>query len=736
MHRGMTDEYSTFLRSKVLKVQDSGMDVSLDALHPQLFPFQAASVQWALRKGRAALWQAVGLGKTWEQVAWASQITGTVLIVAPLAVAQQTVKMAREQMGVEIQYVRSAQDMIGDGIYATNYEMLHAFIDRHLDGIVLDESAILAHIESKTRQLILAQFRDVPYRLSCTATPCPNDIDELAGQAEFLGVMTRNEMLSTWFVHDDEGWRLRGHATEPFFRWLASWAQAINSPADIGFDGSDYILPPLEIREHVVETDWRRPGELYPGQLKGISDRADVRKQSVGDRVRLVAELANATGEQFLIWCGLNDEGTACVKAIPDAIEVHGAQPLDMKIERLMGFVDGKYRVLVTKGKIAGHGLNLQNAYRMIFMGLNDSWALFHQSIGRMYRYGQQHTVIVDIVVTDHEVGIVENVKRKARESQELVQGIIDAAKEYEQMELGTRATLTESYETADYEGDGWKILQGDFVDRGQEIPDRSVDLSVFSPAFGSLYQYSATERDLGNCQNLNVFFEHFGFMVKELTRITKPGRLACVHVADIPAMMVRDGYIGVKNFSDAVVKSFEEVGWIYNGRMTIDKNPQIAAIRTHVKALAFPQLKKDSSVMRPTLADYVLLFIAPGENTIPILPDIDNDTWIEWAHSCWYGIRETDTLSTYEAKSDEDDKHLCALQLGVIERCIQMWSNPGETVCDPFGGIGSTGYVALKHGRRSISTELKPLYARCAARNMQRAEQEMTQQLGLAFDA
>lgn len=280
------------------------------------------------------------------------------------------------------------------------------------------------------------------------------------------------------------------------------------------------------------------------------------------------------------------------------------------------------------------------------------------------------------------------------------------------------------------WEGDNWVVYCGDSCDVMKGLPNSSVHLSVFSPPFGSLYQYSATERDLGNSRDLPTFLEHFGFIVRELTRVTMPGRLACVHVADIPAMLVRDGYIGVKNFSDAVVTTFEAHGWIYNGRITIDKNPQIAAIRTHVKALAFPQLRKDSTAMRPTLSDYVLLFVAPGENPVPVLPDIDNDTWIQWAHNCWYDIRETDTLSTDESKSDKDDKHICPLQLGVIERCIQMWSNPGEVVCSPFGGIGSEGYQALKLKRRAILCELKPLYARVAAQNCARASHEMNNQL------
>ena len=439
-------EYERFLASKRKGTPSHGISVASDAIHSSLYDFQRDTVLWALRKGRAAIWQAVGLGKTLEQVEWARQIGGRTLIVAPLAVSQQTVKMARAKLDLDVRYVRSHDAMPNVGIAITNYEMLHAFVGCRLDGMVLDESAILAHIDGATRRLILDHFADIPFKLSCTATPCPNDVTEIASQAEFLGIETRSGVLSTYFVHDEDGWRLRGHARQPFFRWLASWAQAMQNPSDLGYDGSAFILPSLDVRECIVDTRWTREGELFPGQLKGITDRANVRKQSIKDRIGKVAEIANGTGEQVLIWCGLNDEADACVKAIPDCVEVHGTQDLETKVDRLLGFADGKYRVLVTKGKIAGHGLNLQSCHKMVFMGLNDSFQLFHQSIGRCYRYMQKHPVTVDIIVSDHEVGIVQNVKRKAREADELMHGIIDAAKEYERLEIGTRDQPEEDF--------------------------------------------------------------------------------------------------------------------------------------------------------------------------------------------------------------------------------------------------------------------------------------------------
>jgi DNA modification methylase len=272
-------------------------------------------------------------------------------------------------------------------------------------------------------------------------------------------------------------------------------------------------------------------------------------------------------------------------------------------------------------------------------------------------------------------------------------------------------------------QGDGWTITNGDCVEGVAALPDASIDLSVYSPPFISLYTYTASERDMGNCANEAQFFEHFGFLIRELARVTKPGRLSCCHVAQVPAMLARDGYIGMKDFRGHTIDAFEANGWIYHGEVCIDKDPQAQAIRTKSKGLLFVQMRKDSSWSRPALADYVLFFRRPGDNAVPIQPDITNEQWIEWARPIWYGIRESDTLQVAEARGDDDERHICPLQLGTIERCIRLWSNPGELVLSPFTGIGSEGYEAVRLGRRFIGFELKPQYAAVAAKNLREAE-------------
>lgn len=274
------------------------------------------------------------------------------------------------------------------------------------------------------------------------------------------------------------------------------------------------------------------------------------------------------------------------------------------------------------------------------------------------------------------------------------------------------------------YEGDGWTLTNQDCIEGVGALPDNAIDLSIYSPPFVSLYTYTASERDMGNCANAREFFEHFGFLQRDLLRVTKPGRLTCCHVAQIAAMLERDGYIGIKDFRGQTIAAFESNGWIYHGEVCIDKDPQAQAIRTKSKGLLFVQMKKDSSWSRPALADYILLFRKPGDNVVPIThhqpgAELSNDEWIQFARPIWYGIRESDTLHVAEARNDDDERHICPLQLGTIERCVRLWSNPGELILSPFAGIGSEGYEAIRLGRRFVGFELKPQYAEVASKNL-----------------
>lgn len=276
--------------------------------------------------------------------------------------------------------------------------------------------------------------------------------------------------------------------------------------------------------------------------------------------------------------------------------------------------------------------------------------------------------------------------------------------------------------------GQDWTLIHGDSCEELPKLPDQSIDLSVYSPPFISLFTYTASERDIGNCSTPEQFVEHLGYVIREVLRVTKPGRHTCVHIADITSTKQTHGVIGLIDLPGMIVQAYTAHGWVFHGRITIDKDPQAQAIRTKSKALLFVQLKKDSSWLRPALADMILVFRAPGENAVPIHPDMTNEDWIEWARPIWYGIRESDTLNVAVARANDDERHICPLQLGTIERCIRLWSNPGETVLSPFAGIGSEGYEAVRLGRKYIGVELKPEYAATAVKNLQTAEQSKTQ--------
>ena len=716
--------YSDFLATKRIHSESVGHDVSPDAIHPMLFPFQRALTRWAIRKGRGAIFADTGLGKTFMQLEWARLIGKRALIVAPLTVAQQTIEQAK-LIGLDVNLTRDGT--ILPGINITNYEMIHHFDARGIDAVVLDESSILKAIAGKTRKKLTELFSETPYRLCCTATPAPNDIAEIANHAEFLGIKTRADMLATFFVHDDQGWRLKGYAADSFYRWMASWGMAVRHPSDIGYDDEGFILPELTVDPLWVDSAFTRPGELFFGGLKGIRDRAKMRKETTAERVAATAEMVNKNGDQWIVWCGLNDEGRMAAEMIRGAILVEGQMSTDRKTERIRGFQHGEHRVLVTKPRIAGFGMNFQHCAKMAFLGLSDSWESYYQCIRRCWRFGQKAPVNAVIVLSDLEREILQNVQRKEQEANAMAEELIEHVKNFEKAEIeGAEAKY--EYKTKAIEGDGWRLMLGDSAERMAEIEADSVGLSVFSPPFLSLYTYTPSERDVGNSQDPVEFFKHFGFIMDQLMRVTMPGRNVCVHVAQVPALLARDGFIGVKDFRGQTIAEFERHGWVYHGEVCIDKNPQAQAIRTHAKALLFAQLKKDASWLRPALADYILVFRKPGDNPEAVHPDVDNETWIQWARPVWYGIQESDTLNVAEARADKDDRHICPLQLGVIERCIRLWSNPEDLVCDPFAGIGSTGHMAIHLGRRAVMCELKQSYFKAAARNMHKVSQQKRQ--------
>lgn len=952
-------------------------------------------------------------------------------------------------------------------------------------GILVHNSSILKSVNGKIRGALLESYQQVPYRLACTATPAPNDITEIANHAEFLGIKRRTEMLATWFVHDDEGWRLKRHATGDFYRWLASWSVYLRKPSDLGFPDDGYDLPPLNVRQVSVECDVPPEGFLFATSVsEGVVGHSRARRASLAARVEATAKLIESEpGESWIVWCGLNDESDALEKRLAKLghliVRVEGPTSEAEKIDRIDRFTSGEARILLSKPRVCGFGLNLQIAARQIFCGIGYSWEQYYQCLRRSWRFGQTREVTAYVVTSEMEDSVVSNVLRKEQDAKQMGDQIIANVKDLEcEAVHGKAKTELPPGILGEKSGDTWRLIHGDCVEAMEkEIEPDSIDLSVFSPPFATLFTYSDNARDMGNSANHEEFFGQFRFFVRSLLKVTKPGRLACVHVAQIATTLGHDGQIGINDFRGKTIQTFIDGGWVFHRECCIQKDPQALrngtpvmtpvgwkdiellqvgdqvtgksgepttvlgvwpqgerplyrvtfrdgsfvdcdgrhkwdvsnnghskksiwqtittedilakglttpsgllrwripnssatifsslpmalpidpytmgvllgdgcisqdrcldvttdreiadslplpcghsvkqrpgseraggnvatfgivcedwhrndvldalrayslqgkrawekfipedylyasvaerkallaglldtdgtvkkngsvcysttspglaegiqflarsvggnatlrtekggkyeykgesrqgreiyclnlslnigcpfrlmrkaekwtfsnrdsrrviasiepienshctcitvdasdglfvikdflvthnsqAIRTHSKALLFVQKNKDRSWIGPALADYILVFRKPGENAVLIdSPDVSNNDWIEWARPIWLGIKETNTLNTAEGKGENDERHICPLQLGTIERCVKLWSNPGELVLSPFAGIGSEGYQSILSGRRFVGVELKPEYYKTALKNLKRAENQ-----------
>jgi hypothetical protein len=409
-------DYRDFVSAKLGTDATIGIDAPLRDYG--LFPHQRDLTAWALRRGRAAIFADTGLGKSRMQLAWADMVhreTGCdVLILAPLAVAEQTAEEG-QSIGVAVTHARDGSD-VRAGITITNYDRLHKFDVAQFGGVVLDESSIIKHHAAKTLQTLLDAFRATTYKLCATATPAPNDWTELGNHAEFLGVRSRAEMLAEFFVHDGgdtQTWRLKGHARQVFWRWVASWGAMVRSPADLGHDASAYDLPALHVHQHTVETEHNPAHGLFAMEAQTLMDRRDARRSSLVERVRACAQMVNADRRPWVVWCDLNAEGDALTAAIDGAVQIAGADDADVKEQRLHDFANGKIRVLVSKPSICGFGLNWQHCARMAFVGVTDSFEAYYQAVRRCWRFGQKHPVDVHVFASQQEGAVVANLRRK-----------------------------------------------------------------------------------------------------------------------------------------------------------------------------------------------------------------------------------------------------------------------------------------------------------------------------------
>jgi superfamily II DNA or RNA helicase len=752
------DDYLKFLESKQKKITKSGFEVDEKDLNKNLFKFQKFVVKRALLTGKFAIFADTGMGKTIMQLEWAKHVsvkTGKpVLIFAPLAVSEQTIEEG-VKFGIEIERYFKDSD---SSIQITNYEQFDNVDLSKFSGLVLDESSILKNEIGKYRNRLINGCKNIHYRLACTATPSPNDPMELGNHAEFLDVMSYNEMLAMYFVHDaqqTQKWRLKGHAVGKFYEFVATWSVMFNKPSNLGFDDKGYDLPELTIKEKQVSTPIP-DGFLFGGTAVSATDFNKSLRETQKERINKTIEIVKTLGnEQIIIWTKQNDEANVIYKQLAglgyDCKNVQGSDSPDKKSRDLIDFAHFEYQILISKLKIASFGMNFQNCHNQIFNSVDFSFESTYQGMRRSWRFGQENKVNIWLITTDRMINVLKTIQDKEHKFKIMQQEMTSAVNKNLHGKITETGNKSNDIKTDDY----W-LMQGDCVQRIKEVDDNLVDLIMFSPPFADLYTYSNFIEDMGNVADYDEFVKQFTFLVKELKRVIRPGRIIAVHSMNLPTLKSMDGYIGIKRFNALIGDLFEAEDMFLHSEFTIWKDPLLAAVRTKTIGLAHKQLMKDSSIIRAGIPDVVQCFKTKEENEVPIEHDLldsyvpmhefdkfptsekgfneywgydpeskysrleqySHHVWQRYASPIWMDIQQTDVLKYTTARDENDEKHICPLQLPVIKRILTLYSKEGETILSPFGGIGSEGYQAIKMSRKSISIELKPSYFEINKRN------------------
>jgi DNA modification methylase len=666
------------------------------------------------------------------QLSWSEAVynyTGKkVLILAPLAVVEQT-KEESIKFGITL-----------DCFDITNYDQLKNIENiNQYSGVVLDESSILKGRDGKLSNLIISTFKNTPYKLACTATPSPNDHMELGQHSEFLGAMSYLEMLAMYFVHDGgetSKWRLRKHAKDPFWKYVCTWSMACDKPDTLGFCHNGYDLPEIEFIEHIIPVE-NNTQTLFGDVAVSATDLHKDLNRSFDLRIKKTIELVNSNDNQWIVWGLKNDETDTIEKLLNDSVNVQGSNTPEYKAKYLNGFAKNEFKTLITKTSIASFGMNYQQCNQMVFMSYDFKFEAFYQAVRRCYRFGQKNKVYVHILIPESQVNVRKTILEKQNRHFEMINEMSKYSSEADYKTNKSKVMINnKEIKTNDYH-----ILNGDCVQEIKKIEDNKADLIVFSPPFAELYVYSDKEEDMGNVSDYKQFEQHFKYLIPELKRTLKPGRICAIHCMDLPIQKGKEGYIGLRDFSGMLINWFQENGFIYHSRTTIWKNPVTEMQRTKALGLLHKTIKKDSSMTRVGIPDYILFFRNEGDNLVPIThQDTDSskkdylpvDLWQKYASPVWYDIDYSRTLQYRSCRDGNDEKHICPLQLDTIERIIHLYSNEGETVLSPFGGIGSEGFQALKMNRKSISIELKESYFALNAKNHRDCVEEKNSTLTL----
>lgn len=809
----MAINYNSFLQNKMEIAAESGFEVELAAINPALKPHQQTAVQWAVRGGCRALFEAFGLGKSVQQLEWCRLIVerlgGKALIVCPLNVKREFINDAVQLLGMPSpEYVRTMEEAekSGSQIMLTNYERVRDGDIRpeYFTAASLDEASVLRDFGSKTYQSFLRKFRSVRFKLVATATPAPNRYKELIHYADYLGIMDSGQALTRFFQRDStkaNNLTLYPHKEKEFWLWLSSWALFITKPSDLGFDDSGYALPHLQINYHRVAVDHSTAGFEKDGQAKlfrsaalSLQDEAREKRDSIAARVAKMVEIVRAApGEHFILWHDLEAERLAIQKALPQAVSIWGSLDIEERERRVSDFADGRTALFATKKSLSGSGCNLQrHCHRAIFLGIDYEFNDFIQAIHRIYRFLQTERVIIDVIYTESEDAILEALQNKWRWHNEMLEAMTGLLRANGLVVDKIQAALSRKMGVKRVEvlGRHFKAVHNDCVEECRKMADNSVDLIHTSIPFGNHYEYSASYNDFGYNENTEKFFEQMDYLTPQLLRTLRPGRVFACHVKDrvLFGNATGTGMPTIEPFHARCIEHYIKHGFQYFGMITVVTD--VVRENNQTYRLGWTEQCKDGSKMGVGCPEYILLFRKLPTDTSrayadePVVKSKEEYTRAQWqidAHGFWRSsgdcllskedllrvpvdrlqavyrafsrgsvynyaehvelakkldvngklpasfmvvapgswtdevwddINRMKTLNTSQSRKRQQ-MHVCPLQLDIIERIINRYSNKGDVVFDPFAGLFSVPYMAVKMGRYGLGVELNSDYFR-----------------------
>lgn len=820
--------YQEFLESKIELAQDSGFEVNPADINKALKPHQGDAVIWALKGGRRALFESFGLGKTIQEIEFCKQVIdhegGRALIVLPLGVKQEFTQDAVNVLGYDAPvYCRSMEEVesCDSSIVLTNYERVRDGDIRpdYFVATSLDEASVLRSFGSKTYQIFLDKFKNVPYKLVATATPSPNKYKELIHYAGYLEVMDTGQALTRFFQRDStkaNNLTLYPNMEDEFWLWVSSWALFITKPSDVNPEYSDegYVLPPLDVKWHEIPihygdtSDKTGQMQLFTEAAAGLKEAAEVKRNSIDQRVEKMKEIVESSPEEhFLLWHDLESERKAILKAIPEVVDIYGSQDYDLREKRVIDFAQGRIKLFATKKSISGSGCNFQRyCHREIFLGIDYEFNDFIQAVHRCYRFLQTDTVVIDIIYMENERQIKEALLEKWKNHNHMVKKMTDIVKKYGLSPASKIKRLERKMgvETVKVQGKHYTAVNDDCVEECRRIESNSVGLIHTSIPFGNHYEYSANYNDFGHNENTEKFFEQMDFLTPELLRILEPGRVAAIHVKDrvLFGNATGTGMPTIEPFHAQCIEQYMKHGFQYFGMITVVTD--VVRENNQTYRLGWSEQCKDGSKMGVGCPEYILLFRKlPTDKSNayaddPVKKTKEDYTRAQWqidAHGYWRSsgdrliskdelkefsvddlqrvYREYSRSNVYSYEEhvklaeelDKNDKlpatfmvvapgswnnldvwddinrmrtlnttqsrrrqqmHVCPLQLDIVERIINRYSNEGDMVLDPFGGLMTVPMTAVKMKRYGYGIELSCDYFRDGVGYLQEAENEI----------